>query len=63
MRFTINEVVDLLLKIALLTALGCSLYIFIQAIIFKKKDYRNKFLCWQMPMIVALLTEIYLLSN
>jgi len=63
MRFTVSEVVDLLLKIALLTALGCSVYIFIQAIIFKQKDYRERFLSWQMPMIIALLTELYLLSN
>jgi len=63
MRFTINEIVDILLKVSLLTALGCSLYIFIQAIIFKRKDYRERFLSWQMPMIIALLTELYLLSN
>jgi len=63
MRFTINEIVDILLKVSLLTALGCSLYIFIQAIVFKRKDYRERFLSWQMPMIIALLTELYLLSN
>jgi len=60
---TLTEIVDILLKISLLIALGCSTYIFIQAIIFKKREYKDRFLSWQMPMIIALLTELYLLSN
>jgi len=63
MRLSVTEVVDLLLKISLLTALGCSVYIFVQALIFKKSEYRERLLSWQMPMIIALLTELYLLSN
>jgi len=60
MRISVVEVVDLLLKIALFTALGCSLYIFIQALVFKQQIYRDRLLSWQMPMIIALLTELYL---
>ena len=62
MRFSLTEIVDILLKISLFIALSCSVYIFIQAVVFKKKDYRDRLLSWQMPMIIVLLTEIYLLS-
>jgi len=62
MRLSVSEVVDLILKISLITALGCSVYIFIQALIFNQSEYKSRLLSWQMPMIIALLTELYLLS-
>jgi hypothetical protein len=63
MSSSLSDIIDILLKISLLVALGCSVFIFIQAIIFKKYEYKERFLSWQMPMIIALLTELYLLSN
>jgi hypothetical protein len=61
MRVTLREIIDILLKISLLTALGCSIYIFIQAMVYKHNEYKGRFLSWQMPMILALLIDIYLI--
>jgi hypothetical protein len=60
MRLSITDVVDLLLKISLLVALGCSIFIFVQALIFKNSEYRERLMSWQMPMIFALVTDLYL---
>jgi hypothetical protein len=61
MHLTLTEIIDILLKISLLIALGCSIYIFVQALIFKQNEYKGRFLSWQMPMILALLIDIYLI--
>jgi hypothetical protein len=61
MRLSLTEIVDIFLKISLLVALGCSIFIFVQAIVFKKHEYKDRFLTWQMPMIFALLIDIYFL--
>lgn len=63
MRSSISDILDTLLKISLLIALGCSIYIFVQAVIFKHVDYKDRLLTWQMPMIFALVTDLILLSN
>jgi hypothetical protein len=63
MKLSISEIVDILLKISLVIALGCSIYIFIQALIFKHKEYTMRFQSWQMPMIFALVIDLFLLSN
>lgn len=62
MKLTVSEIVDILLKISLLIALACSIYIFIQASVFKHSDYKNRLLTWQMPMIFALATDLFLLA-
>ena len=59
----IKMFVDTTLKISLIIALLCSTYIFVQTFVFKKRDYKNRFLAWQLPMIIALLMEIYLLGE
>lgn len=63
MRFNISEIVDVLLKISLLIALLCSTYIFVNAFALKRVEYKSRFLAWQLPMIIALLFEIYLIEN
>jgi len=63
MKLTISEIVNILLKISLLIALGCSIYIFVQALVFKDKEYTLRFQSWQMPMIFALITDLFLLSK
>ena len=55
--------VDISLKISLIIALLCSTYIFVQTFVFKQREYKNSFLAWQLPMIIALLMEIYLLEE
>ena len=60
--YSISDIVDTMLKVSLLVALGCSIFIFVQAVILKQRDYNSRLLTWQMPMIFALLTDIYLLS-
>ena len=62
MYLTLPEIVDTILKVSLLMALGCSIFIFFHAVILKHNDYTYRLLSWQMPMIFALLTDIYLLS-
>jgi len=63
MKLTISETVDILLKVSLLIALGCSIYIFIQATLLKNTNYTTRLQSWQMPMIFALITDLFLLSK
>lgn len=63
MKFSVSDIIDGLLKVSLLIALLCSTYIFVNAFVLKIKDYKNKFLAWQLPMIIALLFEIYLIEQ
>jgi len=58
----LKQIVDNVLKISLIIALVCSIYITIQAFVMNKTEYKTRFLAWQSPMILALLTEIYLLQ-
>lgn len=57
-----RELVEIVLKIALIIALLCSLFILVQFIIYKKKEYSYGFMAWQAPMLAALLLEIYLVE-
>jgi len=51
-----------ILKISLIVALICSFYIFIHVIVLKKNTYFSGFVSWQFPMILALVTDIYLMK-
>ena len=58
----IRVLVDIILKIALIIALICSLFILVMYWVFKDKEYRCPFMAWQGPMIAALLIELYLIN-
>jgi Na+-transporting NADH:ubiquinone oxidoreductase subunit NqrC len=58
----LKQTIDNVLKISLLVALICSIYITIQAFVLNNTEYKTRFLAWQTPMIIALLTELYLLQ-
>lgn len=62
MKFTTSSIVDICLKISLIVALVCSMYILIQGFIFKKPEYKSRFMSWQAPMIFALLVDMYLVE-
>jgi len=50
------------LKITLIVALICSVYIYINVFVFKHKHYSKQFDAWQFPMILALLSDLYLIK-
>lgn len=54
--------IDVILKVSLLIALICSIFIMIMYFIFKDKEYTCPFMAWQGPMIAALLIELYLMN-
>jgi Na+-transporting NADH:ubiquinone oxidoreductase subunit NqrC len=61
MKMKTKEIIDYVLKISLVIALLCSIFITVQAFMLNNTEYKTRFLAWQTPMILALLTEIYLL--
>lgn len=50
-----------ILLASLIVALICSIIISIQVYIYKNKYYKSSFSTWQMPMIFAILADVYLL--
>jgi hypothetical protein len=58
-----KEIIDTLLKISMVVALLCSVFITVQAFIFNNTEYKTRFLAWQTPMILALLTELFLMQK
>jgi Na+-transporting NADH:ubiquinone oxidoreductase subunit NqrC len=50
-----------ILMASLLVALVCSVIICIQVYILKDHYYKKSFSSWQMPMIFAILADMYLL--
>ena len=58
-----KEIVDTLLKISMIVALICSVFIAVQAFVFNNTEYKPRFLAWQTPMILALLTELFLIEK
>ncbi len=62
MKFSASSIVDICLKISLIVALVCSIYILIQGFVFKHPEYKSRFMSWQAPMIFAILIDIYLVE-
>lgn len=55
--------VDQLLIISLLFALFCSMIISIEVFYYKNDGYRRTFSSWQLPMLFALLADIYIMCK
>jgi len=55
--------VDWLLIISLSVALVCSLLITVEVLYYKNDEYKKTFSSWQLPMLVAMLFDIYLMCK
>ena len=55
--------VDWLLIISLSVALVCSLLITVEVLYYKNDDYKKTFSSWQLPMLFAMLFDIYLMCK
>lgn len=53
------DMLEYILVIALLIALVCSIIICYQVYVLKNHDYKQLFSTWQMPMIFAILADLY----
>ena len=56
-------VVDWILIISLSVALLCSLIITAEVLYYKNDEYKKTFSSWQLPMLVAMLFDIYLMCK
>ena len=54
-------VIDNVLIISLLIALACSFIITAEVFYYKNDQYKKTFSSWQLPMIFAMLFDIYLM--
>lgn len=55
--------IDRVLILSLFVALLCSLLITIEVFYYKNDNYRKTFSSWQLPMIFALLADIYIMCK
>ena len=55
------ELLENILVLSLCIALICSIIICIQVYILNNQQYKPAFSTWQMPMIFAILADIYLI--
>jgi Na+-transporting NADH:ubiquinone oxidoreductase subunit NqrC len=55
------DLLEWILMIALIVALFCSLVISWRVYIMKDSHYKRGFSTWQMPMIFAILADLYLI--
>lgn len=60
MDYTFNTI-DWILLISLSVALVCSMIISFEVYYLKNHHYKKTFSAWQMPMILAMLIDIYLI--
>jgi Na+-transporting NADH:ubiquinone oxidoreductase subunit NqrC len=60
MRLPSLNIVELLLFISLIIALLCSIIICYYVYILNDNHYKSRFSTWQMPMIFAILADLYL---
>jgi Na+-transporting NADH:ubiquinone oxidoreductase subunit NqrC len=60
MLHTLNTL-EKVLMISLIISLVCSIIISIRVYILKDNYYKTSFSTWQMPMIFAILADLYLL--
>jgi len=54
--------IEMILTIALIIALICSIIICYYVYVLKDTHYKDSFSTWQMPMIFAILADLYLLK-
>ena len=54
--------IEIILTISLITALICSIIICVQVYIYKNTHYVKMFSTWQMPMIFAILADLYFMK-
>ena len=54
--------IEIVLTISLIVALLCSIIICVQVYIFKNTHYLKLFSTWQMPMIFAILADLYFMK-
>ncbi len=54
--------VDWILLISLIIALICSVIITVEVFYYKNHHYKKTFSSWQLPMIFAMLVDLYLLQ-
>ena len=59
---SLDVMVIFILKITLVIALLCSVYIYVNVFIFNHKHFSKKFDAWQFPMILALLSDLYFIN-
>jgi len=55
------DILENILVISLVVALVCSVIICIQVYVLNNQHYKTGFSTWQMPMILAILADIYLI--
>lgn len=53
--------IDWILIVSLSVALICSLIISVKAYYYNNSEYRKTFSSWQLPMLYALLVDIYII--
>lgn len=59
--FELN-IIEFILALSLIIALICSIIIYFNVLILKNRLFYNRFSSWQMPMIFAMLGDIYLMK-
>lgn len=62
MTFRNLNTLEFILACALIVALICSIIICYYVYILKNKDFHKGFSTWQMPMIFAILGDLYLMK-
>ena len=62
MTFRNLNTLEFILAYALIVALICSIIICYYVYILKNKDFHKGFSTWQMPMIFAILGDLYLMK-
>jgi len=56
------HIIEFILACALIVALVCSIIICYYVYILKDKEFHKGFSTWQMPMIFAILADLYLMK-
>lgn len=56
-------IVDWALISSLIVALACSSIILVEVVYYKNHSYKKTFSSWQMPMIFALLMDLFLIYD
>lgn len=56
-------IIDWILIISLSIALICSLIISAEVLYYKNDEYKKTFSSWQLPMLFALLVDIYIMNK
>ena len=56
-------IIDWILIISLSIALICSVIISAEVLYYKNDEYKKTFSSWQLPMLFALLVDIYIMNK